>query len=57
MGDASTLSTGKRGEILELKPNNRRAIRLGERQMQSYVDELNQLQPNLPPFTGRVVTC
>jgi RHS repeat-associated protein len=41
-------------QVLELKPNNPKAIRGGERQVQQYVDELNELYGG--GFTGRVVT-
>jgi hypothetical protein len=50
--DAVNLETR---EVLELKPNNPRQIRLGTRQVQGYVDQLNQEFPGTP-FTGRVVT-
>jgi hypothetical protein len=48
-----TLPSGKRvdginfdtRQIRELKPDNPRAIRLGERQVAGYVDELNQAYP------------
>ncbi|WP_353650324.1 RHS repeat-associated core domain-containing protein [Nakamurella sp. A5-74] len=42
-------------EVLELKPNNPRAIRTGTRQVQRYVDQLNKESPGTP-FSGRVVT-
>jgi uncharacterized protein RhaS with RHS repeats len=42
-------------EIRELKPNNQRAIRRGQRQIDSYLDELNRVFPGRP-WTGRVVT-
>jgi hypothetical protein len=43
--------------VIELKPNNPRAIKLGEKQVQDYVDELNSaLQPGETPWTGSVVT-
>lgn len=42
-------------EVVELKPNNPRAIRLGTRQVQGYADQLNQEFPGTP-FTYRVVT-
>jgi RecB family endonuclease NucS len=29
-------------QVLELKPNNRRAVRRGEGQLQRYVEELNR---------------
>jgi type I site-specific restriction endonuclease len=41
--------------VIELKPNNPRAIRLGMRQVQGYADQLNQEFPGTP-FTYRVVT-
>jgi RHS repeat-associated protein len=43
-------------QIIELKPNNPRAIRLGERQLQRYLDELNREYPGPTPWTGKVVT-
>lgn len=43
-------------EIVELKPNNPRQIRLGQRQVDAYVDELNQAYPGDTPWTGSVVT-
>lgn len=46
----------KTREVIELKPNNRRAVRAGNKQVQSYVDELNAKFPDGPRFTGRVVT-
>jgi RHS repeat-associated protein len=58
------LPSGKRVDALnfqtrqavELKPNNPRAIRLGERQVGRYVEELNQAYPDDVPWTGSVVT-
>ncbi|MFE4542361.1 RHS repeat-associated core domain-containing protein [Arthrobacter sp. NPDC056727] len=41
--------------IFELKPNNPRAIRLGERQIEGYVAKLNEQFPG-KPWTGSVVT-
>jgi hypothetical protein len=41
-------------QVLELKPNNPRAIQRGERQVQQYVDELNEAYGG--GFTGKVVT-
>jgi hypothetical protein len=41
--------------ILELKPNNPRAIRLGERQVEGYLAKLNEQFPG-KPWTGSVVT-
>jgi Restriction endonuclease fold toxin 9 len=42
-------------EVIELKPNNPRAIRLGERQVADYVAKLNEQFPG-DPWTGQVVT-
>jgi RHS repeat-associated protein len=42
-------------EVLELKPNNPRAIRLGERQLEGYIAKLNAQFPG-DPWIGRVVT-
>lgn len=42
-------------EIVELKPNNPRAIALGRRQLGRYADELNREFPGRP-FTTRVQT-
>ncbi|GAB3264633.1 DNRLRE domain-containing protein [Nocardioides dilutus] len=42
-------------EVLELKPNNARAIRLGERQLEGYIAKLNEQFPG-DPWIGRVVT-
>ncbi|GAA1250398.1 RHS repeat-associated core domain-containing protein [Janibacter melonis] len=58
------LKSGKRVDALnaetrhvqELKPNNPRAIRQGQRQVQGYVDELNTMYPKGPRWTGSVVT-
>ena len=44
------------GEIIELKPNNPRAIRRGERQVQDYMDELDQVEPRPGGWSGQVVT-
>lgn len=41
-------------EVIELKPNNARAIRTGERQVERYVQELEQLTGQ--KWTGRVET-
>ena len=43
-------------EVIELKPNNPRAIRSGERQLAVYIEELNQAYPGDVPWTGSVVT-
>lgn len=59
-----TLPSGKRVDginfgsrhVVELKPNNPRAIRLGERQLQGYLDELNQAYPGSTPWTGSIQT-
>lgn len=42
-------------EIRELKPNNPRAIRRGQNQIDKYLDELNREFPG-QPWTGQVVT-
>ena len=42
-------------EIVELKPNNPRAIALGQRQVARYADELNREFPGRP-FSTRVET-
>jgi RHS repeat-associated protein len=42
-------------QVVELKPNNPRSIRLGEKQVGGYVDELNQAYPG-EPWTGSVIT-
>ena len=42
-------------EVIELKPNNPRAIRLGERQVADYIAKLNEQFPG-DPWTGQVVT-
>jgi RHS repeat-associated protein len=42
-------------EVVELKPNNRRAIREGQRQLDRYLNELNREYPG-SPWTGRVET-
>lgn len=41
-------------EVVELKPNNPRAIRLGERQLEGYIEKLNKQFPG-DPWAGRVV--
>ena len=41
--------------VIELKPNNPRAIRLGERQLDGYIEKLNEQFPG-EPWTGSVVT-
>jgi YD repeat-containing protein len=41
--------------VIELKPNNPRAIRLGERQLDGYIEKLNAQFPG-EPWTGSVVT-
>ncbi|MCK6575795.1 hypothetical protein L6V77_32475 [Myxococcota bacterium] len=41
-------------EVIELKPNNPRAIRDGHRQLQRYIDELQETTGQ--PWTGRVET-
>jgi Restriction endonuclease fold toxin 9 len=59
-----TLPSGRRVDginfdtrtVVELKPNNPRAIRAGERQVGGYVDELNTEFPGSTPWTGRVET-
>lgn len=51
--DAVNLQTR---EVIELKPNNPRQIRQGNQQLQGYIDELNQMYPTGPRFTGRVET-
>jgi hypothetical protein len=59
-----TLPSGRRVDginfdtrtVVELKPNNPRAIRAGERQVSGYVDELNAEFPGSTPWTGRVET-
>jgi hypothetical protein len=42
-------------QIIELKPNNSRQIRLGWRQVERYIDELDRLYPGTP-WQGKVVT-
>lgn len=42
-------------QVIELKPNNSRAIRLGSRQIEDYLAKLNQQFPG-EPWTGSVVT-
>jgi len=41
-------------QVLELKPNNPKAIGRGQRQLQRYIDELNEVYGG--GWTGRVVT-
>ena len=43
-------------EVIELKPNNARAIARGVKQLQGYIDELNETEPGSRPWTGRVMT-
>jgi hypothetical protein len=43
-------------QVVELKPNNPRAVRLGERQVARYLEELNETYPGEVPWTGSVVT-
>lgn len=49
--DAVNLETG---HVIELKPNNPRAIAEGQKQLQGYIKELEQLYGR--PFTGEVRT-
>ena len=42
-------------EVIELKPNNPRAIRLGYRQLDAYARELQKMYPG-KPFTTRLET-
>ena len=42
-------------QVIELKPNNPRAIRLGGRQIEGYLSKLNEQFPG-EPWTGSVVT-
>ena len=42
-------------EVIELKPNNPKAIRLGQKQIDDYIAKLNEQFPG-DPWTGRVVT-
>lgn len=42
-------------EVIELKPNNPRAIRLGNQQLEDYIAELNDMYPG-SPWTGKVAT-
>ncbi len=42
-------------QVIELKPNNPRAIRLGNRQIEDYLAKLNEQFPG-EPWTGSVVT-
>ena len=59
-----TLESGKRvdalnrstREVIELKPNNARAIARGVKQLQGYIIELNETEPGARPWTGRVMT-
>ena len=67
-----TLENGKRPDfinlqsrlVLELKPNNPRAISLGNKQAQGYADEINNFGglpgvasgPGTQPFTTEVIT-
>jgi len=58
-----TLESGKRvdalnrstREVIELKPNNARAIARGVKQLQGYIIELNETEPGARPWTGRVM--
>jgi len=58
-----TLPSGRRAdavnlrtrEVVELKPNNPRAIALGRRQLDAYARELEELYPGTP-FTQRLET-
>lgn len=62
MKDKTTLPSGRRPdainwltrEIIELKPNNPRAIRRGGKQVEDYVKELEKITGQ--PWTGRVET-
>jgi len=59
-----TLPSGKRVDginfdtrkVIELKPDNPRAVDEGRQQLQSYLDELNKAYPGKPPWTGSVQT-
>jgi len=59
-----TLPSGKRvdainfdtRQVIELKPNNPRKIREGEKQVAGYADELNREFPGDTPWTGSVIT-
>ncbi|MGU3410563.1 RHS repeat-associated core domain-containing protein [Microbacterium sp. M1A1_1b] len=42
--------------VIELKPNNARSIRLGQRQLRRYIRELNKQFPHGKRFTGHVQT-
>lgn len=53
-GRADGINFGTR-ELIELKPNNPRAIRLGNQQLEGYIAKLNEQFPG-EPWTGRVVT-
>lgn len=59
MGRASLRSSPSRRfttrQVVELKPNNARAIRLGEKQLEGYLEKLNEQFPGTP-WTGSVVT-
>lgn len=58
-----TLPSGRRAdavnlrmrEVVELKPNNPRAIAGGQRQLEAYARELEELYPGAP-FTRRLET-
>jgi RHS repeat-associated protein len=58
-----TLASGRRvdaidfetRQVIELKPNNPRAIRLGNEQLENYISELEDMYPG-NPWTGKVVT-
>ncbi|MCR1784448.1 hypothetical protein KVF89_18035 [Nocardioides carbamazepini] len=43
-------------QIVELKPYNPRAIRLGQRQLDDYLKELNDAYPGSTPWTGSIQT-
>jgi hypothetical protein len=43
-------------EVVELKPNNPRAIRRGEKQLESYLAELEREYPGARPWSGHVST-
>jgi putative transposase len=43
-------------EVIELKPNNPRAIRMGNKQLDDYIKELNEMYLEGPRWTGRVET-
>ena len=42
--------------VIELKPNNPRAIRQGQRQLDGYLAELNDVYPGDTPWTGSIQT-